>query len=146
MSFFIRSLPRLPKTYNRSVFLQSINKRAFHQSIANMGVHNIANATEFKSALTDNQVVVLDAFATWCGPCKAIAPRVAKLSEDYPAAHFIKIDVDELPEVSQELGIRAMPTFIVFKGNEKVAEVVGANPVALENAIKEAVEGVESKA
>ncbi|TGO68133.1 hypothetical protein BOTNAR_0029g00010 [Botryotinia narcissicola] len=114
-----------------------------------MGVHNIAkinSATDFKSALTDNQVVVLDAFATWCGPCKAIAPRVVKLSEDYPAAHFIKIDVDELPEVSQELGIRAMPTFIIFKGAEKVAEVVGANPVALESAIKSAVEGVESKA
>ncbi|TGO41973.1 hypothetical protein BHYA_0014g00580 [Botrytis hyacinthi] len=107
-----------------------------------MGVHNIANATEFKSALTDNQVVVLDAFAVWCGPCKAIAPRVVKLSEDYPAAHFIKIDVDELPEVSQELGIRAMPTFIIFKGAEKIAEVVGANPAALESAIQKAVEGV----
>ncbi|KAF7886231.1 hypothetical protein EAF00_010334 [Botryotinia globosa] len=142
MSFFIRSLPRLPKTYNRTVFCQSINKRAFHQSIANMGVHNIANATDFKSALTDNQVVVLDAFATWCGPCKAIAPKVVQFSEVYPAAHFIKIDVDELPAVSQELGIRAMPTFIIFKGGEKIAEVVGANPVALENAIKSALEGV----
>ncbi|TGO15713.1 hypothetical protein BTUL_0036g00030 [Botrytis tulipae] len=114
-----------------------------------MGVHNIAkvnSATDFKSALNDNQVVVLDAFATWCGPCKAIAPKVVKLSEDYPAAHFIKIDVDELPEVSEELGIRAMPTFIIFKGAEKVSEVVGANPVALENAIRSAVEGVESKA
>ncbi|KAF7903367.1 uncharacterized protein EAF01_006416 [Botrytis porri] len=146
MSFFIRSLPRLPKTYNRTVFCQSINKRAFHQSFANMGVHNIATAADFKSALADNQVVVLDAFAVWCGPCKAIAPKVAQLSNDYPAAHFIKIDVDELPEVSQELGIRAMPTFIIFKGEQKIAEVVGANPAALESAIKSAVEGVEPKA
>ncbi|KAF7947822.1 hypothetical protein EAE96_008900 [Botrytis aclada] len=146
MSFFTRSLQRLPKTYNNRSVFQSINKRAFHQTIANMGVHNIATATEFKSALNDNQIVVLDAFATWCGPCKAIAPRVVKLSEDYPAAHFIKIDVDELPEVSRELGIRAMPTFMIFKGAEKIAEIVGANPQALESAIKSAVEGVESKA
>ncbi|TGO82030.1 hypothetical protein BPOR_0941g00010 [Botrytis porri] len=111
-----------------------------------MGVHNIATAADFKSALADNQVVVLDAFAVWCGPCKAIAPKVAQLSNDYPAAHFIKIDVDELPEVSQELGIRAMPTFIIFKGEQKIAEVVGANPAALESAIKSAVEGVEPKA
>ncbi|CCD52692.1 hypothetical protein BofuT4_P001390.1 [Botrytis cinerea T4] len=97
-------------------------------------------ATDFKSALTDNKVVVLDAFATWCGPCKAIAPKVSQLSEAYPAAHFIKIDVDELPEVAQELGIRAMPTFVIFKGEEKFAEVVGANPAALEDAISKAVE------
>ncbi|KAA8570914.1 hypothetical protein EYC84_000296 [Monilinia fructicola] len=104
-----------------------------------MGVHNLANATEFKSALAGNNVVVLDAFATWCGPCKAIAPKVSKLSEEYPTAHFVKIDVDEVPDVAQELGIRAMPTFLIFKGEEKIAEVVGANPVALEEAIKKAV-------
>lgn len=49
---------------------------------------------------------------------------------------FYKIDVDELPDVAQELGIRAMPTFLVFKDGEKVGEVVGANP----NAIKAAIE------
>ncbi|KAF7869755.1 hypothetical protein EAF04_004539 [Stromatinia cepivora] len=148
MSFFIRSIHRLPKvskvpTANNLIF-HSINKRTFHQSIANMGVHNLANATEFKSALADNKVVVLDAFATWCGPCRAIAPKVAQFSEDYPAAHFVKIDVDEVPEVAQELGIRAMPTFLIFKGEEKIAEVVGANAVALENAIRKALEGVET--
>ncbi|APA13033.1 hypothetical protein sscle_10g078030 [Sclerotinia sclerotiorum 1980 UF-70] len=104
-----------------------------------MGVHNIASASDFKTALTDNSVVIVDAFATWCGPCKAIAPKVAQLSEDYPAAHFVKIDVDELPEVAQELGVRAMPTFLIFKGSEKIGEVVGANPPALELAIQKAL-------
>ncbi|CAD6448564.1 90e66490-fbfb-4d2c-aeb5-016f3445fcd3 [Sclerotinia trifoliorum] len=148
MSFFTRSLHKLPKVSKASsannLIFHSINKRSFHQSIANMGVHNLATATEFKSALTDNNIVVLDAFATWCGPCKAIAPRVAKFSEDYPAAHFVKIDVDELPDVAQELGIRAMPTFLIFKGEEKIAEVVGANPAALEQAIQKALAGEES--
>ncbi|QSZ34223.1 hypothetical protein DSL72_005813 [Monilinia vaccinii-corymbosi] len=106
--------------------------------------NKLNSATEFKCALADNKVVVLDAFATWCGPCKAIAPKVAQLSEQYPAAHFVKIDVDEVPDVAQELGIRAMPTFLIFKGEEKVGEVVGANPVALEEAIKKAMEGVEA--
>lgn len=64
-----------------------------------------------------------------------------RLSEEYPTAHFVKIDVDEVPDVAQELGIRAMPTFLIFKGEEKIAEVVGANPVALEEAIKKAVAG-----
>jgi thioredoxin 1 len=58
-----------------------------------------------------------------------------RFSEQYPKAHFVKIDVDEVPDVAQELSIRAMPTFIVFKDGQKVEEVVGANPKALETAI-----------
>jgi len=101
-----------------------------------MGVHNVNSKAEFDTALKAKDVVVLDCFATWCGPCKAIAPQVVKLSEDYGDAHFIKIDVDEVPDVAQELAIRAMPTFIVFKNGEKVAEIVGANPPALKAAVE----------
>jgi len=104
-----------------------------------MGVHNLANKTEFDSALKDNKVVVLDAFATWCGPCKVIAPQVVKFSDEFPGAHFVKLDVDEVPDVAQELGIRAMPTFLIFKDGEKVQEIVGANPKALLAGIEEAV-------
>ncbi len=57
---------------------------------------------------------------------------------DYKKAHFVKVDVDEVPDLAQELGIRAMPTFVIFKNGEKVSEVVGANPVALEAAIADA--------
>lgn len=59
-----------------------------------------------------------------------------RFSEEFPGAHFVKVDVDEVPDVAQELGVRAMPTFIVFKGGEKVGEVVGANPKALLAAIQ----------
>ncbi|KAK3626689.1 thioredoxin trx1 [Elasticomyces elasticus] len=101
------------------------------------GVHNLKSKAEFDEALGDKEtLMVLDCFATWCGPCKVIAPQVVKFSDTYPDARFYKIDVDEVPDVAQELSIRAMPTFLLFKGGEKVGEVVGANPVALENAIK----------
>jgi len=100
-----------------------------------MGVHNVASKAEFEQALKDNKVVVLDAFATWCGPCKVIAPQIVKYSDEFTDAHFIKLDVDEVPEVAQELGIRAMPTFLFFKDGEKVSEVVGANPKAILAAI-----------
>jgi thioredoxin 1 len=62
-----------------------------------------------------------------------------RFSDEFPGAHFVKLDVDEVPDVAQELGIRAMPTFLIFKDGEKAGEVVGANKVALEAAIKEAV-------
>jgi thioredoxin-like negative regulator of GroEL len=59
-----------------------------------------------------------------------------RFSDQYTDARFYKLDVDEVPEVAQELSVRAMPTFMLFKDGEKVGEVVGANPSALENAIK----------
>ena len=59
-----------------------------------------------------------------------------RFSEKYPNARFFKLDVDDVPDVAQELGIRAMPTFLLFKGGDKISEVVGANPKALEAAIQ----------
>ncbi|KAI9801759.1 MAG: thioredoxin trx1 [Sarcosagium campestre] len=105
-----------------------------------MGVHNLSSKSEFSTALEDKSLLVLDAFATWCGPCKVIAPKVVEFSEKYSNARFFKVDVDEVPDVAQELGIRAMPTFLLFKNGEKVKEIVGANPTALEAAIVKELE------
>ena len=68
-----------------------------------------------------------------------IAPKVVEFSHQYEKAHFYKIDVDEVPDVAQELGIRAMPTILYFKNGEKIHEVVGANPKAIETAITQNV-------
>jgi thioredoxin 1 len=59
-----------------------------------------------------------------------------RFSNNYTDARFYKIDVDEVPEVAQEQSVRAMPTFLLYKDGKQVGEVVGANPVALEAAIK----------
>ncbi|KAL9054229.1 MAG: hypothetical protein Q9162_004262 [Coniocarpon cinnabarinum] len=106
------------------------------------GVHNVGSKADFDQALKDNQVVVVDFFATWCGPCKVVAPKVVEMSnsDSYKEkARFLKIDVDEVPDVAQEYSVKAMPTFMVFKDGEKVQEVVGANVKALENAVGSAV-------
>lgn len=65
-----------------------------------------------------------------------IAPEVVKLSDAYPSTRFFKLDVDEVPDVAKELGVRAMPTFFLFKNGEKVGEVVGANKAALQAAVE----------
>ncbi|GAD94099.1 hypothetical protein MYCGRDRAFT_82116 [Paecilomyces variotii No. 5] len=104
-----------------------------------MGVHNVSTKSEFTEK-TGQGVAVVDFFATWCGPCKAIAPKIEELSEKYPSATFYKVDVDTLSDVAAEIGIRAMPTFHVYKNGERVEEIVGANPPAIEAAIKKHAE------
>ena len=95
---------------------------------------------DYKSQVAQSSgVTVIDFFATWCGPCKVIAPVIAKWSEEddelKDSVKFFKIDVDEAPEIAQEFGIRAMPTFAILKDGEKVDEVVGANPNELRKRI-----------
>jgi thioredoxin 1 len=72
-------------------------------------------------------------------PKQTLTMPINRFSDEYPDAHFVKLDVDEVPDVAQELGIRAMPTFLIFKDEEKIQEVVGANPKALLAAIQSAV-------
>lgn len=102
------------------------------------GVHNLSAKSDYQKALEESQerLVVVDFFATWCGPCKVIAPKIVEYSAQFPEARFYKLDVDEVCDVAQELGIRAMPTFLLFRNGEKICEVVGANPKALEAAIR----------
>ncbi|KAJ1331840.1 thioredoxin 1 [Microdochium nivale] len=115
--------------------------RGFHATTRNMTVHNIESVEAWKEALENNKIVMLDCFAVWCGPCKAIAPILAKHSNDeqFKDIFFAKIDVDQLPDVSKELNIRAMPTFKIFIDGKEADELVGANPNALQTLLVNAV-------
>ncbi|CAR28335.1 hypothetical protein ZYGR_0R00700 [Zygosaccharomyces rouxii] len=101
-----------------------------------MGVSAIASSAEFDKALAvAGKLVVVDFFATWCGPCKMISPMVEKFSNEYSQADFYKVDVDQVPEVAQKNEVSSMPTFILFKDGKQVAKVVGANPAGVKQAI-----------
>ena len=89
-------------------------------------VQAIKNTDEFKQVIKDNKIVVVDFHATWCGPCKVIAPKYEFLEQNYGSqAKFIKVDVDECQEVAQESGISAMPTFQLFVSGKKVEQLRG---------------------
>jgi thioredoxin 1 len=75
--------------------------------------------------------VLVDFSATWCGPCKAIAPLVSQLADEYEGKMKVgTIDIDAAPGVAQRYGIRGVPTLYVFKGGEIVQRQVGAAPKA----------------
>eukprot|EP01116_Phalansterium_solitarium_P006057 TRINITY_DN18371_c0_g1_i1.p1 TRINITY_DN18371_c0_g1~~TRINITY_DN18371_c0_g1_i1.p1 ORF type:complete len:500 (-),score=34.85 TRINITY_DN18371_c0_g1_i1:7-1506(-) len=83
-----------------------------------------------------DSLVVVDFFATWCGPCKAIAPVLDRFSLQYPNVVFLKVDVDQLQETAQKHQVTAMPTFKYFKNGAVVFEFKGASVDQLERAIQ----------
>ncbi|BFZ16647.1 hypothetical protein BsWGS_19686 [Bradybaena similaris] len=88
----------------------------------------IATNDEFNQIIsTTGLLVVVDFYATWCGPCNAIGPQVERWSQEFNDVIFLKIDVDENDETAEQCGISAMPTFQFYKGGQKIDEIVGAN-------------------
>lgn len=72
--------------------------------------------------------VLVDFWATWCGPCRMLSPIVDEVANERPDVKVGKINVDEQPELAQQFGIMSIPTLLVFKNGEKVQESVGLIP------------------
>lgn len=85
------------------------------------------NSSEFKSEVLDHKgVVLVDFFATWCGPCKALTPIVDKLSEEMSGkVKIVKVDIDENSALATEYRVMSVPTMKLFKNGEVVETLVG---------------------
>ena len=86
----------------------------------------------FESEVLNNEgPVLVDFFATWCGPCKMVAPLLEQVSEEMGDKIKIgKLDIDQSPELASKYGVMSIPTFIMFKGGKEIAKQVGSMPKA----------------
>ena len=84
------------------------------------------NTEKFDELIKGEKPVVCDFFATWCGPCKMLAPVMEKMAEEYgDKAEFVKVDIDENMELSARYGIMSIPLVAVFKNGEMTAKSLG---------------------
>ena len=82
----------------------------------------------FKELQLEGKKMMVDFFADWCGPCKQLIPRLEQMEKEYPNVSFVKINVDENMDMALDLGIRSVPTVMLFKGEELINRSQGVQP------------------
>lgn len=95
---------------------------------------------EFDQAVNaGDDLVVVDFFATWCGPCKMLGPVVERMADKYPDVHFYKVDIDEEIDLAARFQVMSVPTLLYMKRGGVVAKSVGlVSPADMETEIKKA--------
>ena len=86
------------------------------------------NAEDYNELLNSEAPVVIDFHATWCGPCKVLSPILEELSDEVAGVEFVKLDVDQHPEIAGANGVMGVPTVVMLKGGEVKERFVGVQP------------------
>ena len=93
-----------------------------------MAVEHISQSN-FDEVVSGTEVVLVDFFATWCNPCKILAPVLDQISESLPENRkIVKIDIDENMEAARKFGVMSIPTLILFKNGQAAQPLVGVRP------------------
>ena len=93
-----------------------------------MSVINVNHENFQEEVLNSEKPVLVDFWASWCGPCRMVSPIVDEIAEERSDIKVGKINVDEQPELAGRFGIMSIPTLLVMKGGEVVAQSMGAKP------------------
>jgi thioredoxin 1 len=101
------------------------------------------NAENFEETISDNDIVLVDFWAEWCGPCKRFGPVYEKMSEQYDGVTFAKLDTDANQQLSGQLGIEGIPTLMAFREGVMVFNQAGALPGPALKEVVDAVKGLD---
>ena len=101
------------------------------------------NAERLRDTITDNDIVLVDFWADWCGPCKRFGPIYEKASEEHDDIVFAKLDTDANQELSGQLGIEGIPTLMAFREGVLVFNQAGALPGPALKQVVDAVKGLD---
>ena len=87
----------------------------------------VSDQLVFDDIIRSNRAVLVDIYASWCGPCKAIAPVIDQFESMYQNVSFIKVNCDESQDIAHNLGITSLPTFIAYLNGREIDRIFGAN-------------------
>ncbi|MCB0393854.1 MAG: thioredoxin [Bdellovibrionales bacterium] len=94
-----------------------------------MSAKVVTDSTFQQEVLNSNNVVLVDFWAEWCGPCRALGPKLDEISTELNGKMTVaKVNVDENPETPAKYGVRSIPTLILFKNGQEVDQIIGNHP------------------
>lgn len=103
------------------------NKTALAPLLATFMVHAIAGSAECQRILAANRLVMLKFSATWCGPCKAVAPSIERLAKAHPNVFVGDVDIDKCQDVAKQYAVTAVPSFVFFRNGTEFEKITGGD-------------------
>ena len=106
-------------------------------TVAGRRVQSLVAEEQLEAARARPGVIVIDAFALWCPPCRSAAVPYGEMSKlpEFAQVSFFKVNVDEAPDVAASLGVSALPTFVIYNGQDEVKRITGADMAAVKETV-----------
>ena len=114
--------------------LENIKKKQLEDLLKQQNINNILNETpvmeltsqNFNQEISSNDLLLVDFWAEWCGPCKSMHPIFTRMAKKYKQVRFGRVNVDNAQDIAMKYGVQSIPTFIMFKNGEIANQMVGA--------------------
>ena len=114
--------------------LENIKKKQLEDLLKQQNIINILNETpvmeltsqNFNQEISNNDLLLVDFWAEWCGPCKSMHPIFTRMAKKYKQVRFARVNVDNAQDIAMKYGVQSIPTFIMFKNGEIANQMVGA--------------------
>ena len=113
---------------------EKIQKKQLEDLVKQQNLNNILDKTpvmeltseDFNREMTNNDLLLVDFWAEWCGPCKSMHPIFTRMAKKYKRVRFARVNVDNAQDIARKYGVQSIPTFIMFKNGEIANTMVGA--------------------